>query len=350
MVDSLEIAKWWNNSPTFDLSGGKDSRVTAAAGIRAGVVNSLRTSNTDVGEVETAQSLVSLVGMENIHRITKATAPKTDNQHFLTRYSQLHKVYEGNYLARSAMRAVAPSTLRVPGTPKVNGLGGEAMQGGNLQSNSWKERISIQGSQAARLRLSHLVSTGGFATTSESRELTQKEIGQYIEQAAKADFTGGSQILDYFYNFGEMPNWSIPTISPGILLPFYSPVLLSRIAHSIARPLEHGILHKELLKHLIPGWADIPFYKGSVRTRVHPWPWENDQWPNIKTYILDNVSSLDSHNPEEVRKAIENCSVNPDPRLNNRFEILISRLLWDLTFQDFNKDIGSYIERLKPKF
>lgn len=61
MSQSLERAGWWPQPPVADLSGGKDSRLTAAAAIRAGAADAVRTIDTDSGEVSTASQLVALL-------------------------------------------------------------------------------------------------------------------------------------------------------------------------------------------------------------------------------------------------------------------------------------------------
>src|SRR5699024_2544746 len=76
MMRSLGIASWLPGKPTADLSGGKDSRVTAAAAIRAGIVDTVRTVNPDTGEVDTARGLLRLADEPVEHRIDAVVQPK----------------------------------------------------------------------------------------------------------------------------------------------------------------------------------------------------------------------------------------------------------------------------------
>lgn len=329
MSRSLERADWWPQRPVADLSGGKDSRVTAAAAILAGTTDAVRTIDTDSGEVSTASQLVALLDLPIHHQVLPVTKPTSKGNELLERYLSLHEAWEGAYLARTAYRTGAFRGFSYAPSPSINGLGGEAMQGKTLLGGKWDELLRDADSETGMKRLEHMIRVGaGSSTTAGDAVLAE---GRNFHAAAKsAGFTSAYAFMDYFYNFSKMPFWSIPLANENSLLPYYSPRMIERAIWSMEHPWEYGEMHKELLRSLIPSWADVPFYKPSAKTRSTTWMWQNSDWPEAKSIILEATKSLDTFSTEKIHTFLQEVEGGTGAV---KHETAFSRIIWEWTFR-----------------
>lgn len=330
MVRSLGVALWWEQRPVADLSGGKDSRVTAAAAVRAGIVDALRTVDTDPGEVRTAQELLRS-GTEGItHRIDPVTAPTLPEGGVMERYHSLHRAWEGAYNPVSAYRAHPFNGFKPEKAPRINGLGGEAIQGRNLVGGVLRERLLGKGPDSGADRLERIAAARSRAVTEEAMEVAKGTVRAHHERSLELGLDSAFMVIDHFYNFSKMPYWAHPQATGATLLPLYSPQLQSRTMWAMRHPLDYGELHRELLRHLNSTWAEIPFYKGTSGTRSAPKMWQNADWDEISRTIDDGVETLSTFDPRIVRDIVREASDGEGTAVH---ETTLSRVMWELSFR-----------------
>lgn len=338
MVRSLAIASWWRGKPMADLSGGKDSRVTAAAAILAGIVDTVRTVNTDTGEVDTARELLRLADNTVAHRIDPVVEPKKPEGRVLDRYLSMQRAWEGAYNARSAYRTNPFNGFRPAAAPRINGLGGEAVQGRTLLSPAWEAKMEGKGTDLGRERVAAMVRSGAVGVAEENIEGSVRSASRFGDEAEQLGMTTSFMVVDYFFNFSKMPYWSMPQAAMNTLLPFYSPQMLPRaISASFAPNVEYGRLHRDLLREMLPAWADEPFYKGSAKTRATPWMWENEDWKDLSETIRDGISTLDTFSEDRVRQYVADADAGAG---SVRFELVLSRVMWELSFREYSQEIA----------
>lgn len=353
MVRFLGTAAWWQGKPVADLSGGKDSRVTAAAAIRAGVIDTVRTVNTDTGEVETARGLLGLAGDPVSHRVDDVVEPKKPEGSTMDRYISMQIAWEGAYNARSAYRSTPFVGFRPSTAPRINGLGGEAVQGRTTLSPAWEKKLTGQGAEVGLERLAQMVRTGGGGVESEAIESSVTSTLRLAGQSTSLGLFSAFNVVDFFYHFSKMPFWSMPQATGSTLLPFYSPEMLPRTMWAIPNAMtEYGRLHRDILRELMPQWADEPFYKGSARTRATPWMWENADWEGVKPLIMEGAAALKTFAVQEIENFIGKVH---DGEGNTRHEIAFTRVLWEMSFREYADEIGRQavatsreVERLRP--
>lgn len=343
MVDAMSALSWWTNKPAADLSGGKDSRVTAAAAIRAGVVDAVRTLNTDSGEVDTARELLGLADNPVEHRVVDKQPPKAPEGGVLARFVSMQRLSEGGYNAVSAHRSAVFKGILPQSTPTINGIGGEAIQGHTMASGASGEQLVSQDAEAGQQWLMRHVKANLIAMDEEAAAPAREAIDAYVEHAQSLGFTTAFQVIDFFYHFSRMPYWSQPQMNPGVLLPFYSPKVMPRTMWSLTNPSqEYGRPHRELLREIQPTWADVPFYKGSPKSRSIPWMWENDDWEDLRDIVRDGVSSLESFSPTKVEKLVYEAE-SGEGRVHH--EIGLARVMWELSFREFAEEITQMTRR-----
>ena len=343
MVRSLSVASWWAGKPIADLSGGKDSRVTAAAAISAGIVDTVRTVNTDTGEVDTARALLRLAGDPVEHRVDSVLEPAPPEGGVFNRYLSMQRAWEGAYNARSAYRSRAFTGFRPASAPRINGLGGEAVQGRTTVSPAWRAKMEGQGPDAGRERLAQMVRSGAGGVTEAGIEDSIESVDRFVGSAQQSGMSTAFMVIDYFYHFSKMPYWSLPQGTGSTLLPFYSPQMLPRTMWSLANASEeYGSLHREILREILPGWADVPFYKGSAITRATPWMWENSDWNELSSTIRDGVHSSATFSPQAVGQLLEEAEAGAG---NVRHELAFTRVMWELSFREYMNDIARAAEQ-----
>lgn len=305
MIRAARTASWWDGRPVADLSGGKDSRGTAAAAIRAGVVDTVRTVNTDPGEVTTAQEFMRHGGEGIEHRVDQVSPSASPEDGALERYSSLHRAWEGAYNATSAYRAKGLAGFKPERAARINGLGGEAIQGRTVIGASVREKLIGKRPEAGRDQLLKLAGMRARAVSDSAMDGSRAVEESFFAEAVELGHDDAFMVLDHVYHSSKMPFWSHPQATGSTLLPLYSLQLLPRTMYSMKHVAPYGEVHQRLLRSLIPEWAEIPFYKGTSQTRTAPKMSENPDWTEISETIRDGVAGLGTFDSEVVRAMID---------------------------------------------
>lgn len=327
MEDVMSTARRWPRRPIADLSGGKDSRVVAAVGIRSGAVDAVQTIVTDHGEVETARRLMQHVETDVEHLVVPRRDPSSPEEDALERVTTQHAAWEGRYLAVTAYNAPAFRGFEAVDRAKFNGLGGEAMAGGTL-GGSWRERLVGAPADLAGQRLvaeAHL----GKEVTAETKAMVAESVRQYVDFSADMGIHTADGVMDVFYLLDKMPNWSNTFTVPSTICPLFAASLLTSAAQTIGAPVPYGELHRRLLRAAIPGWADVPFYKPTPQKRAVPFIWDNGDWAQIRGYVLSNLDRPSSYDADAVVGTVQHIDGGGGTK---RDEVFVQRLVWELTF------------------
>lgn len=343
MVQTLETTGRWMRRPVSDLSGGKDSRVIAAAAICAGSIDAVRTVRTDHGEVSTAQELMSHLDGSVSHVIVEPRDPQQVQGGVLERLASQHRMWEGYYLARTAFKTPAFSSIKQSPSARLNGLGGEAIQGGTSVSEAWKAKILAGGFEVADQRLRGMVRSS-IAATEASRSGAEDSILELSREVHDLGMRNPLNGIDYVYNFSKMPYWSMPFGSRDVVMPFYSPSLLGFIGKGFVEPSEYGRMHREMLRELIPSWADVSFYKPSARTRASSFMWEFGDWPESQELLEDRADLASSFDKDELRSAVSTINSGQGAV---RHEIALVRALWEISFHDYVAEVAESARRTR---
>ncbi|MGP5254617.1 hypothetical protein [Glutamicibacter ardleyensis] len=331
----MSTAKRWPRQALADLSGGKDSRVVAAIGIRSDAIKTVRTIRTDHGEVETAQRLMSLIDTEVQHRIDDRKDPSRPGGSFSERVGSQHDAWEGRFLAITAYNAPEFAGFDERPAPTFNGLGGEVMAGGQLLG-AWHDRLINAPAGAATGKLSAMVNVA-LGATPETKETVLSEIHKYIAKAESFGLTGAAGVMDLFYHLDRMPNWSITYATPSTLTPLFAPSLLTYAAQRIGRPIENGEAHRRLLREAIPQWASVPFYKPTAKKRAVPFIWQNGDWEDIRDFVKDRLDQTLSFDPSATTDILAKIEAGEGIK---RDEIFIQRFIWESTFDSYLEKVA----------
>lgn len=334
---SLETAKYWARKPIADLSGGKDSRVIAAAAVRARAAEAVRTVRTDHGEVEIAEHLMGLIGSPVEHRVQDVASPKVATGGIEERLLSQHRIWEGYYLPRSAYKAPMFHGIKRAPSARLNGLGGEAIQGGSIMPGAWRQKILDGGFPAAEQRLISMV-RGPLGPREESRQHVADILLNLARDSQRFGWNSGIAAVDYVYNFDKMPYWSNSFGSGETILPYYAPAMLTHVAQSFTNSQPYGEMHRELLRGLIPEWADVPFYKPSQRTRATAFMWDHDDWPQARFLLDEEMDLAPSYDPDSVRAILREVDAGDG---GGHHETALVRALWEISFHGHVEEVAT---------
>lgn len=338
MEQLISSAKRWPAKAIADLSGGRDSRVCAALGIRSDAVSAVRTINTDRGEVETAKRLMESVDAEVEHLVIEPKHRATPVGNFLDRIATQHVAYEGRFLAATAVNAPAFTGFRSGPRAKFNGLGGEVLGGGNFATGSWRDKMIGAPAPAATERLVRMATVSRFASR-EARETAAAQMEGLVALAESIEAATAGEVLDMAYSRDRMPNWSVTFATSDVLCPLFSPSTLATSVHSMGAPAQDRDLHRELLETINPAWARVPFYKPtSQRTRSTPYLWNDSNWTDIERYVRERVDSSGAFDADGVLATLD-VIVDGEPGKSE--EVALFRFLWDQTFDDYVAQVAT---------
>ena len=339
----MMTAKRWPGASVADLSGGKDSRVVAALGIRSQSISGVRTLNTDPGEVETARRLIALADNPVPHHIVEVNSKSAPQDPFEVRLASKHRAFEGRYLAHSALSSTF-NGFHSASQPRFSGLGGEVIEGGNFATGSWKEKLIGGRIGVAHDRLAKLA--GSIGTSANASEMSMATAERFVDAATDMGASTAGEVMDLFYCRDRMPFWSVTFATPNFLCPLFAPSLLRLAMHSLGAPLEKSALHTNLIREALPAWTHVPFYKPEFATRTVAPLWERAEWGQIKQYVERNIDASDAYDPQGLRDILSAVEAG---QAGKSHEVAIVRFLWDRTFTPYVDEISFASRRVREE-
>ena len=252
---------------SLSLTGGRDSRIVAAALHAGGVPFRTVTSGfDDHPDVVLARRIADLLGVEHSH-IPPARDAGGDAlvvPHPLRRACEVIRISEGMISAHNNL--AKPSSFKI--LPKLSGAGGEQLRGGFLANQTGAEPEAIQ----RRIRGMFLASETVF--TDAAGERARAELGVWQQQAA-ADPMGA---LDRIYLYDRTGRWSAAGRaaatfgSPAFNLLFDNLLNRRALAMSPAWRWSEWPVHRAIAR-LAPPLANLPLIRQRWRYDLRPPPW-----------------------------------------------------------------------------
>lgn len=291
MVMTGSVARLWPDvQPVVDLSGGRDSRLVAAAFLASGVDIVLQTHDGVPGEVPIAQELVSSLALPVEHRILARTtvrqtmsgvgggdvpparAPMTAaGSGVLARALAWHSYAEG-LRPSSYLPDVPPSRLDSTSALTIGGAGGETAHGHYYPSNvtDWEGlSLGVVRDEVAATLMRRITPAHGASQSTLSA--IRSRVHQVI-RAAEEQGIEGARLLDAFYVEERLRRWGTTAERLGTVSPLLHPTFVRAALGLSTEERQRNALHKALIRHLVPTWADIPFYDPRRHAVANPSP------------------------------------------------------------------------------
>jgi hypothetical protein len=259
------IGSVWSVEPTVNVSGGRDSRVSAAGFIAAGVDAEFRTMDIERGEAELARDLIAAAGRPVPHTIAEPEQGEP-GEHLRERIGAIHLVHDGIANPMSALQAPLRLPQRKLPRPLVTGHGGE-LGHGFYYSRATLSELRAGGTAELVRRLERAGRRRHSAASEEAYRAYLDEIERTLE-IGRSFGLRGPNLLDYYYlaqrlsfraGLGSRNDRYSACATPGFVRACFDLTPRQRLKAK---------LHRRVVAMLVPGWKRIPFFQsGSARTR-----------------------------------------------------------------------------------
>jgi hypothetical protein len=265
------VDRLWPGQPTVDLSGGRDSRVVAAAFLAAGVDLKLNSYDAVPGELDVAESLVQSLRTPVQHVVSRKTPARPQPLELVDQALSWHRYSEGlrpaDYLFHTP-----PTTLAGVNHLAISGAGGEIAHG-HFYPPDVLQLDALALPDKLHAFSNHLQSrlTAAAGPSEPARAMVAEQIDRVLRTAVDAGIENAT-MLDYFYVVERLRRSGTTGERTGVVSPLLiRPFVRAAFALDPAQRIDNA-LHRELVRRLVPEWADIPFFQPNpaVSTRRSP--------------------------------------------------------------------------------
>jgi hypothetical protein len=253
----------WPGRADVDLSGGRDSRLSAAAVVAAGTPARFLTSDATPGEADVAAELVAAAPVEMDHRIRK-TKPgsATPGTPLLERAAHLHLLHDG---VRHPQKLRGKMTLPRPrpSSATFSGHGGEIAHGFFYKNSKQLRQLRRRGDRLVK-RVMRFFTKDHEAAVPAAYSEAEGVIRSTLDAGRELGLDG-PVLLDWFYLVDRFAHRSgIATDSERISV-FATPAFI-RAAFALS-PEERldDALHQDVIGRLVPQWRDVRFFQAEQK-------------------------------------------------------------------------------------
>jgi len=297
----------WGAEAEVDLSGGRDSRVVAAAAVAAGIDTRIHTSDVNPGEADVARKLVAAAPRTLDHRVKRAADSEVRPRAtpLLERARNVHLIHDGMRHPQK-LRGEMAMPRRRPEGATLSGHGGEIAHGFFYKNKREARRLRRGGDDALVERVMRFFAKGIGAARPDAVEEARAAVEESFERGRSLGLEG-PVLLDYFYLVDRFAHRSGAGADAERVSVFTVPAFI-RAAFSLTPEQRVGArLHAAMIERLVPEWSAIPFYEaeGSPMPRVRRLRlWESPDDAAAIEALLDGGGSWEElYEPDRLRDA-----------------------------------------------
>lgn len=338
----------WPGALPLGLSGGKDSRLVAAALISSGLIPRFSTRADTPAEAETAARLVGLArharGVDIEHSVTPPFTPVRVAQHGLVqRARQLLVRYDhsfpSTYVLRPPVGLTWPHDLPAP---TVGGACGEIATSKWLPPSWLDDETVPEADLQMALHRAVAQHVNPRWQTIELRRRLDIAVDD-LTRRSKAIQIGGSKVLHWTYLVTRMRSWSTAGFNVHQTTPLLTPEFV-RVAFSMTlADKRRAAAHRDLTERLMPEWSGIAWVKNSagLSTSEIPKVWDGDGLATLEERLVDAPNEftewLDHH---ELNASLNRAKDGKGtPADNGALRAFIVLSVAAETFAEMNKQI-----------
>ncbi|HEY6595073.1 MAG TPA: hypothetical protein VI011_13380 [Asanoa sp.] len=308
------------------LSGGKDSRLVAAALVAGGSLPTFATNEDTAVEGETARELVRILrdehGLTPRHEVGRTgVAAVVHRVGLRERIRRLHLLHDYQYPSTYTVRRPGPPRLAAElAALSLGGAAGELACGYWYPAGKGGDRAELN--RAAWQRLVPACS----AMTDDVRARQQARVCSVLDTGLSLGLSG-LELLDYAYLVEKVRRWDTSAYHPSMVSPFLTPAVVSATFALTPQEKQARVLHDGLIARFVPGWAAVPYVSitsgPSTATRI----WDGDG-PRALHGLLDTTFGdlMDLVGREAVTRSLLRCvhgvATTPDERTLQQFACL----------------------------
>lgn len=271
---AASVARLYSGTPVVDLTGGRDSRLVAAAFLASRTEVILHTHDGNPGDLEIARSLVSIAPHPVEHQIERVptggeVAPP--QLRAAERARRWHDYAEGlrpcTYLSASV-----PAYLDGNKQVGIGGVGGEAAHGFFYPADL-DALVQLPVDAQLRAFATRIVARQSRAPGASAEALAHVN-DRVLALLGRISSWGvrGANILDHYYVLQRMRRWGTTGERLGTVSPLLASSFLTAALSLSPQDRRSNTLHRELTRRLLPAWAGVPYFPGETRAIARPTP------------------------------------------------------------------------------
>jgi hypothetical protein len=257
LAEDLAVA--WDAPLAISLTGGRDSRVSAAAAVAAGLPATFNTGDQVPGEVDVVRDLVARAPRTMDHTVHTPEPEDEDSADLWRRIRDIHLVHDG---MRNPQEVRRPSEVpqRQSPRPTLSGHGGE-LGHGFYYTRKEKLRKLRRGRDGALIaQLERNARRRHSAATEDAYHLYLAECERTLD-AGRAHGLRGPVLLDWFYMAQRLPYRSGLGARSGRSSACTVPAFVRGAFDLTPKDRLEAKLHRVVIAALVPEWADMPFFR-----------------------------------------------------------------------------------------
>jgi hypothetical protein len=266
---------------TLGLSGGKDSRVIAAAFIAAGKVPKFTTQDDLPAEGTTATRLLEILrdkrGIQTQHWVGKAgDSVVVHTVGLRERVERLQRIHDYQFPSTYFVRPSAPE--RLPVTQRrmsFTGAGGEMATGYWYPptDGSVDDADELFGRRAAVKHLSAAVDSAVAAADVVRAE--HERIDVILDRGVDLGLRG-VELCDYLYLIERVRRWYASAYVTGMIVPCLAPDYVAATFALSPADKRARLFHHRMIGRFLPEWAEVPFITGGAGRSTATSIWDGD--------------------------------------------------------------------------
>lgn len=322
-----EVSSTWDRALDVDLSGGRDSRVCAAAAIASEVEAVFRTTNEVPAETQIARALVAGAPRRLPH-VVEEPDQRVDVQPLRTRVLENHLMFDGIAPPQAVRYAEHPSD-HPDAPPKIAGYGGGIAHAAPFYSRPQVlERIRTQGEEGPLRRLMRFCRRNHDAAHETVYEIARSEMSRTLARGRREGIEGPT-LLDYFllvdrFAFKTGLNRNSSTFSI-----FTVPAFVRAAFDLTPEQRMESVLHRQLIAHLVPDWMSVPFVGRSDTVAPpalrRPRIWETADAESVEGMLADDSAWVGLFKPDRIRTMWSEAKAGNG---HSHHEQVFERLIW----------------------
>lgn len=320
--------------PRVDLSGGRDSRVSAAAAIAAGVPAQLRTSDVNPGEADIARQLVAAAPVQLEHRVKwggdKVKRRTTDLRERALASFRLHDGMRYAGKVRGRLQLPPPAMDRAT----ISGHGGEIGHGFYYTNEKKLHQAQTGGFDGMVDRLLTSCRRTHGAAHDEVYDLARTEFEAALHEGEEVGLEG-PELLDWYYLMDRFAHRSGIAAHTQRITVFSTPSFLVGAFALTPRDRLDAKLHHAAIHQLVPEWSEVPFFKASRgtmpktrRARI----WEGADGRAMSKMIKQEESWTELFDERRVKRLWRRARIR---RGRGEWEQVFERIACRVAFDDY---------------
>jgi hypothetical protein len=340
------IGRLWDVPPTINLSGGRDSRISAAGAIAAGLQARFRTMDIEPGEVDAARQLADAApGAVELDVLEMESGEPEDS--LMERIGAIHLVHDGFANPMGGQGALdLPQRGFV--APLVTGHGGELAHGFYYDS----ARLGRELRPATRRRLVRRLERSGRQRHNSAREdayaLYLAQVERTLEEGREYGVRGPS-LLDYYYLAERLPHRAGLGSRNDRYSACVTPAFVRGSFDLSPRQRTRAALHRAILAKLIPAWNGIAFFHGGggrMRPMKRSRIWERPRHSrDLEEMIASPELWSDAFEPDRIRVMWREAKAGEG---HSHYEAAFMRIAWRVCFVQHVEGLGRVIRSDEP--